>query len=197
MDFDTDVQASIADAALAASASAEMQAPRLPDVLRDGLDVVFVGMAAGAESTARGIYYAKNGNSFWDALRQAELTPARFAKEQFLRLPEVNIGLTDLSKTAYGMDRDVVVTQEDLDEFDAKIRASAPRAIAFTGKAPAARWLHRRTSTLRYGRQPRRDVDLCEVFVLTSPSAAARRYWSLTPWYELADWLRTTAPWRF
>ena len=197
MEFDIDVRASIADAGLSASASAETRETCLDDVLRDGLDVVFVGMAAGAESTARGIYYAKNGNSFWDALRQSELIPARFAKEQFQRLPEINIGLTDLSKTAFGMDRNVVVTQKDLDEFDAKMRSSAPRAIAFTGKAPAARWLHRRTSALRYGRQPRREIDICEVFILTSPSAAARRYWSLEPWYELADWLRTTAPWRF
>jgi hypothetical protein len=35
------------------------------------------------------------------------------------------------------------------------------------------------------------------VFVLCSPSSAARRYWRLDSWHELADWLRATRPRRF
>ena len=37
-------------------------APRLPDVLRDNLDVVFVGTAAGRRSAELGVYYAHSGN---------------------------------------------------------------------------------------------------------------------------------------
>ena len=44
---------------------------------------------------------------------------------------------------------------------------------------------------------PEAPPDFCDVFVLPSPSAAARRYWKVEPWQELADWLRATAPWRF
>jgi TDG/mug DNA glycosylase family protein len=69
--------------------------------------------------------------------------------------------------------------------------------VAFTGKKAASMWLHRRTDRIAYGRQKRRPEVPFEVFVLPSPSAAARRYWQLEPWHQLADWLRATRPWRF
>ena len=72
----------------------------------------------------------------------------------------------------------------------------AHRQIASIGRhqqRPRA-WLHR---PRRYGQQKRRASDYCEVFVLTSPSSAARRYWKIDPWRDLADWLRATRPWRF
>ncbi len=67
-----------------------------------------------------------------------------------------------------------------------------PRAIAFTSKKAASLWLRRRTDRIAYGRQKRRPADFCEVFVLPSPSSAARRYWKIEPWRDLADWLRAT-----
>jgi TDG/mug DNA glycosylase family protein len=167
----------------------------LPDVLADNLDVVFVGTAAGRRSSARGIYYAGAGNRFWPTLRQIELIPPRFAARDFAELMSIGIGFTDLCKTGCGMDRDVVVTPADIAVSDAKLRACQPRALAFTGKKAASLWLRRRTDRISYGRQKR--PDFCEVFVLPSPSAAARRYWKVEPWQELADWLRATAPWRF
>lgn len=169
----------------------------LPDVLADNLDVVFVGTAAGRRSLARGIYYAGAGNRFWPTLRQVDLIPPRFAPRDFAMLESIGIGFTDLSKTSCGMDRDVVVTPADIAVFDAKLHASKPRAIAFTGKKAAGLWLRRRTDRIRYGRQKRRPADFCDVFVLPSPSAAARRYWKIEPWQELVGWLRATAPWRF
>ena len=162
----------------------------LPDVLRDRLDVIFVGTAAGPISAMLGIYYANRGNSFWHALQQVGLIPLRFAKEDFRQLPKFGIGLTDLSKTACGADKHIVVTQKDIDDFNKKMRTCRPRVIAFTGKKAASLWLRRRTDRLRYGLQKSRASECYDVFVLTSPSAAARRWWSLEPWHELADWLR-------
>lgn len=112
-------------------------------------------------------------------------------------LISIGIGFTDLSKTGCGMDRDVIVTPPDVAVIDAKLRACQPRAIAFTGKMAASLWLRRRTDRIHYGQQKRRPPDFCDVFVLPSPSAAARGFWKVEPWQELADWLRFTAPWRF
>ena len=70
------------------------------------------------------------------------------------------------------------------------------RAVDFTGKKAASLWLKRRSDRIRYGGQRQRD-NLPQVFVLCSPSGAARRYWRLDSWHELADWLRATRPWRF
>jgi TDG/mug DNA glycosylase family protein len=173
------------------------EAPRLPDLLRDNLDVVFVGTAAGRRSAADGIYYANRGNYFWPTLWQVGLTPRRFVPQDFAKLQGVGIGFTDLCKSGCGMDRDVVVTPADVAAFDAKMRQHQPRAIAFTSKKAASLWLRRRTDRVRYGQQKRRASDDWEVFVLTSPSSAARRYWKIDPWRDLADWLRATRPWRF
>jgi TDG/mug DNA glycosylase family protein len=170
---------------------------RLPDVLRDNLDVVFVGTAAGRRSADLGIYYAHGGNYFWPTLWQIGLTPRRFTPQDFAKLQNLGIGFTDLSKSGCGMDTDVVITRADLAAFDDKLRAHTPRAIAFTSKKAASLWLRRRTDRIRYGQQKRRANDVCEVFVLPSPSAAARRWWSIAPWHGLADWLRATKPWRF
>jgi len=171
--------------------------PRLPDVLRDNLDVIFVGTAAGRRSAELGIYYAHSGNYFWRTLWQLGLTPRRFAPRDFAKLRDVGIGFTDLSKSACGMDHYIAPGEFDITAFDAKIRQLQPRAIAFTSKKAASLWLRRRTDRIACGRQKRRSIDTCEVFVLPSPSAAARRYWKIEPWRDLADWLRATKPWRF
>ena len=172
-------------------------APRLPDVLRDNLDVIFVGTAAGRRSSAEGVYYANRGNYFWPTLWQVGLTPRRFLPQDFAKLQGVGIGFTDLCKSGSGMDRDIVITSAEVAAFDDKMRQHQPRAIAFTSKKAASLWLRRRTDRVRYGHQKRRATDYCEVFVLPSPSSAARRYWKIEPWRDLADWLRATKPWRF
>ncbi len=195
--MDLDIEVHVAAPPLPAPPCENEVAHRLPDVLRDNLDVVFVGTAAGWRSAERGIYYANPGNNFWPALRQVELVPARFDMMSFARLPMLGIGLTDLSKSACGMDVDVVVTRDELSAFTAKMREHTPRAIAFTSKKAASLWLRRRGDRIRYGRQRQRASDFCEVFVLPSPSPAARRYWNIAPWHELSDWLRATKPWRF
>ena len=95
------------------------------------------------------------------------------------------------------MDHDIAPGDFDVAAFNAKMRQLQPRAIAFTSKKAASLWLRRRTDRIAYGRQKRRSADFCEVFVLPSPSSAARRYWKIEPWRDLADWLRATKPWRF
>jgi TDG/mug DNA glycosylase family protein len=170
----------------------------LPDVLDDGLDVVFVGTAAGRRSAAAGAYYAHPGNAFWRTLADIGLTPRRYAPRDFARLRDVGIGFTDLAKSTYGMDRELTAADFDVAAFDAKMRLYRPRAIAFTSKKAASLWLRRRSDRIAYGRQRLRGRgEFPEVFVLSSPSAAARRYWRVNAWRDLADWLRATQPWRF
>lgn len=195
--MDLDVEVHVAPALLLAPPREIEPVYRLPDALRDNLDVIFVGTAAGRRSAELGIYYANGGNLFWPTLMQIGLAPRRFTKHDFDKLQNLGIGFTDLSKPGAGMDADVVVTRADLEAFTQKMREHTPRAIAFTSKKAASLWLRRRTDRIRYGQQKRRASDICEVFVLPSPSSAARRYWNLAPWHELSDWLRATKPWRF
>ena len=52
-------------------------APTLPDYLRPGLDLVFVGINPGAYSASVGKYFATPQNRFWSALNRSGLTDGR------------------------------------------------------------------------------------------------------------------------
>ena len=163
---------------------------RLPDLLAANLRVIFVGTAAGKRSAKRG-HYAGRGNRFWRTLHEIGLTPRLFEPEDDGDLPKLGIGLTDMSKLGCGMDRDVKGHEFDPRQFEENVRRYRPRTIAFTSKKAASIWLGKgSTRAIPYGRQPERPADFPEVFVLPSPSGAARSYWSIAPWQELSDWLK-------
>lgn len=172
------------------SSSVALPQERLPDRLRAGLDVVFVGTAAGRYSAAVGAYYARPGNRFWETLRKVGLTPRRYEPREFGELLPLGIGFTDMSKIGVGMDRDVMADQYDVAGFEAKMRHYKPRSVAFTSKKAASVWLQIPTGRIMLGRQADRQPSLPQVFVLSSPSGAAGRHWTVKPWQELAEWVR-------
>jgi double-stranded uracil-DNA glycosylase len=163
--------------------------PILPDVLRPGLRVVFCGTAPGAASARAGAYYAGPGNRFWTTLHEVGLTPVLLAPAEFARLPEFGIGLTDISKTASGSDLEVGRRGFDPARLEAAIAAASPAHLAFNGKNAARGALGR---PVDYGRQPER-LGGASVWVLPSTSGAARRYWDIEPWRELAQAARPAA----
>lgn len=165
---------------------------KLPDQLREGLDLVFVGTAAGHRSAAEGAYYAHPGNRFWRTLYEVGLTPRLFAPHEFPKLAAFGIGFTDMSKVGSGMDHEIAPEHFDRTLFETKMRRFRPRVIAFTSKKAASVWLGQPTGKIALGRQVRTLPDFPEVFVLCSPSGAATSYWDIRPWRELADWLGRT-----
>ena len=169
-----------------------MERYKLADLLAPSLRVIFVGTAAGKRSAELGHYYAGRGNRFWWTLYEVGLTPRLFEPEDDGDLPKLGIGLTDMSKLGAGMDHQVATHEFDPKQFEDNVRHHCPRAIAFTSKKAASIWLGKDTTrTIAYGHQPPTAHDFPEVFVLPSPSGAARSYWSLAPWQEMADWVRT------
>ena len=89
------------------------------------------------------------------------------------------------------MDYQVATHEFDPEQFEANVRRYSPRAIAFTSKKAAGIWLGRATRTIAYGQQPPTAPAFPEVFILPSPSGAARSHWSTKPWQELAGWLKS------
>lgn len=125
-------------------------------------------------------------------MREIGLTPRCFEPGEFSDLLALGIGLTDMSKLGVGMDRDVKAHEFDPKQFEDNVRRHRPRSIAFTSKKAASIWLGRSaTREISYGRLPEHPTDFPEVFVLPSPSGAARSHWSIAPWQELADWLKS------
>lgn len=166
----------------------------LPDVLQDGLRVVFCGTAAGTESARRGAYYAGRGNKFWTVLHDTKLTPCTLRPEEFDRLREYGIGLTDVSKTASGMDHELPANAFDPARLREVIARCAPLAVAFNGKSAARIALGvSNGATLGYGRASDSLAGV-PTWILPSTSGANARYWDSAPWHELARSLPPTTP---
>jgi TDG/mug DNA glycosylase family protein len=154
----------------------------LPDMLRPGLRVVFCGTAAGTASARAGAYYVGPGNAFWATLHSTGLTPVQLLPAEFERLSGLGIGLTDVCKVLFGSDREVGTGEFDVAGLEARIAAIEPVNLAFNGKNAARAALDRNVD---YGLQPER-IGGAAVWVLPSTSGAARRYWRVEPWWELA-----------
>jgi TDG/mug DNA glycosylase family protein len=159
-----------------------LPAPILPDVLAPGLRVVFCGTAPGTASARAGAYYAGPGNRFWATLHEIGLTPVLLQPAEFARLAEFGIGLTDISKTASGSDREVGRRGFDRERLGTAIAVVGPAHLAFNGKNAARGALGH---AVDYGLQPER-IGGATVWVLPSTSGAARAFWDVQPWRDLA-----------
>jgi TDG/mug DNA glycosylase family protein len=152
------------------------------DVLEPGLRVVFCGTAAGTASARAQAHYAGPGNAFWQALHLTGLTPVELVPAECERLPEYGIGLTDLRKMSHGPDAEVGVAEFDVAGLQERIAAAEPGYLAFNGKNAARGALER---DVAHGLQDE-QVGGAAIWVLPSTSGAARRFWKIEPWRELA-----------
>lgn len=160
-------------------------APILPDLLLPGLDLVLCGTAPSPASARRRAYYAGPGNRFWPILAETGLTPRQLAPEEYELLPEFGIGLTDIVKSASGVDADIPGDAYDAASLAQRIRAVRPRHVGFVGKNAAARFLGLASARLAYG-PAMAPADFPPIFVLPSTSGAARGAWDTQPWHALA-----------
>lgn len=157
----------------------------LPDLIRPGLRLVFCGTAPGTVSAQRGAYYAHPQNRFWRVLHEVKLTPRLFAPEEYPLLAELGIGLTDIAKQAFGMDRELprdALGGEAAEALRARIRAAAPRRLAFTSLTSGRRVMGAKAD---FGRQAEKIGDT-EVWILHSPSPTAGWNWDARHWRALA-----------
>jgi double-stranded uracil-DNA glycosylase len=152
------------------------------DLLRENLRVIFCGTAPSRASVAAGAYYAKPGNRFWRSLHDVGLTPRRFVPAEYPSLLELGFGLTDLCKLHSGTDAQLPKGAFDLPAFEAKLLRYAPRVVAFTSKNAAQAFLGK---PVAYGLQAHRGHGP-DIFVLTSPSGLATRFFDIRVWQDLA-----------
>lgn len=167
----------------------------LPDLIPDAPRLIFCGTAAGRASALRGHYYAGPGNRFWPMLAEIGLTPRLFRPEEDGLLAGLGLGLTDLAKDVAGMDHEIPEAAYSAARLEDIVTRFRPAGLAFTSRAAGRRALGLRPrQPLRPGRQPdaARWPGLA-VFVLPSPSGAARGHFSAQPWHQLADWVRDQA----
>ncbi|HUZ45480.1 MAG TPA: mismatch-specific DNA-glycosylase [Terriglobia bacterium] len=165
--------------------------PDLPDYLRAGLKIVFVGFNPGERSAAIGHYYAGRGNQFWNFLYESGLTPVRLAPEEDFRVLEFGLGLTDVvkrwSKSSGELNADDY--RSGVPSLKAKLMGAAPRAVAFNGKTAFERF---QGSRAELGPQPDR-LGNSRIFVLPSTSGrngSLSRSQKLEYFCRLRKWAR-------
>jgi TDG/mug DNA glycosylase family protein len=82
---------------------AELEAARsltIPDVIADGLRVLFSGINPGLWSAATGNHVARPGNRFWPTLHRSGFTPRRFLPEEQEQLLDLGLGITNVAPRA-------------------------------------------------------------------------------------------------
>jgi len=154
----------------------------VPDLLAPGLKLVFCGTAPSTISAREKAYYANPGNQFWRTLHRAGLTPRLFHPQEYPKLLELGIGLTDLCKTVSGNDDQLPTHAIDAGRVREKIRRYQPALVAFTSKHGASLFFGKKVD---FGLQSETLGDT-KFFALCSTSGRARRFWREELWTELA-----------
>jgi TDG/mug DNA glycosylase family protein len=185
----------------------------LPDYLRPGLDLIFIGINPGLYSVRRGHYFARTTSRFWPAFSRSKLSE-RVRRELAVdvltplhdsQLPRFGIGLTDVVKRPSANASEL--TPQDFATWIpvllTKLRRYKPRVACFHGltayrpfhafvfKSAATRKSSATRPILILGEQPE-TIGITRLFVVPNPSPANAHFTlaDQTEWYDrLAEFL--------
>ncbi|MEU3840228.1 G/U mismatch-specific DNA glycosylase [Streptomyces sp. NPDC028635] len=173
---------------------AELEAARdrpVPDVVADGLRVLFCGINPGLMSAATGHHFARPGNRFWPALHLSGFTPRLLKPAEQHELPEYGLGITNVvaRPTARADELSAEEYREGGRLLTAKVERLRPRWLAVVGiTAYRAAFADR---TARVGPQERTIGDT-RVWVLPNPSGL-NAHWTVATMAEEFARLRRAA----
>lgn len=166
-----------------------MEAAVLDDLLRDGLQLVVCGTAAGTKSAKLKQYYAGPGNKFWRTLFELSLTPRQLAPSEAGLLLDFGIGLTDLVKGQSGADSTLLFDGTGPESLREKVLMLQPRVLCFNGKRAAREFLG--TKAVAFGAQ-RERIGVTVLYVAPSTSGAANGSWDISYWRDVADRIKAS-----
>ncbi|MFC5723420.1 G/U mismatch-specific DNA glycosylase [Streptomyces gamaensis] len=117
---------------------AELRAARdrlVPDVVADGLRVLFCGINPGLMSAATGHHFARPGNRFWPVLHASGFTPRQLRPAEQEELLGYGLGITNVVARASA--RADEISAEEFREggriLTAKVERLRPRVLAVVG----------------------------------------------------------------
>jgi len=156
----------------------------LPDLLADGLDIVFVGINPSMFSVERGHYFARASNRFWPCISQSVLSlrarealgVATLGPEHDALLGRYGIGFTDLVKRPTPKASDLKPSElaAGVAELREKIERYRPRIACFHG-ITGYRYVHQilagPIAEIALGIQDVR-IGPTELFLVPNPSGA-------------------------
>ncbi len=152
----------------------------LTDYLKDGLDIVLVGLNPSQHSVRQGHYFANPRNRFWTAFNRAAILDHHVDVEEDHRLMEYGVGLTDVVKRpssqasalkAQDYRHWAPILREKLERYQ-------PLIVCFQGLMAYSRYLRYAEGIKiksRLGLQER-SIGRSAVFVVPNPSPANAQY---------------------
>ncbi|KAJ2773108.1 uracil DNA N-glycosylase Thp1, partial [Coemansia nantahalensis] len=111
--------------------------PPIPEVLRPGLDILFVGLNPGVVSGQKQLHFGNPQNYFWRGLSEAGLIPRPIAPEQgHLLWDEWNMSIANLVQRTTPSSTDLSWSEmcAAVPELRRKIRDNPPRIVCCVGK---------------------------------------------------------------
>lgn len=152
----------------------DLQACKLPDILDENLDMVFVGINPSLTAAYCGRYYAGPGNHFYKLLHESGLTPRLFKHDEDSKLLEYGIGLTNIVERPSRSSSDLKTSEikEGAKKVEEKLVAYKPKIAIFNGKGIYEVFSNKiGKSDFRFGLQP---VRIGNTAIWVVPSSSAR-----------------------
>jgi TDG/mug DNA glycosylase family protein len=147
----------------------------VPDVIRSGLDVLFVGINPGLYSGAVGHHFARPGNRFWKALHGSGFTQRILSPFEERALLNHGLGITNLVERATrGAEQlDAQELRDGAASAEKKVCQNQPRVVAFLGVGA-----YRVAFQVRDAAVGPQEGRICEsdVWVLPNPSGLNAHY---------------------
>ncbi|MEU6218580.1 G/U mismatch-specific DNA glycosylase [Streptomyces sp. NPDC047022] len=173
---------------------AELEAARdrlVPDVVADGLKVLFCGINPGLMTAATGHHFARPGNRFWPVLHLSGFTPRLMNPSEQSELPALGLGITNVVARATA--RADELTAEEYREggriLGAKVERLRPGWLAVVGVTAYRAAFGDRRAVI--GPQER-TIGSSHVWVLPNPSGL-NAHWTAATMAEEFRRLRQTA----
>ncbi|MFE4820033.1 G/U mismatch-specific DNA glycosylase [Streptomyces sp. NPDC056704] len=173
---------------------ADLEAARdrlVPDVVRDGLKVLFCGINPGLMTAATGHHFARPGNRFWPVLHRSGFTPRLMKPSEQGELPSYGLGITNVVARATAR-ADELSAQEYREGgrlLSAKVERLRPGWLAVVGVTAYRAAFEDRKAVI--GPQERTIGDT-RVWVLPNPSGL-NAHWTAATMAEEFGRLRVAA----
>ncbi len=147
---------------------------KVPDYIKPGLNILFVGFNPSIRSGQTGHHFANPSNRFWNILYRSGLTPRKYKPEEGHCLLDLGFGLTnivdrptraaaDINPTEYARGREMLKD---------KINKYRPRVVCYVGKGVYQAYSNKKL--ISWGLQPWQMVAGVDDFVAPSSSGLVR-----------------------
>lgn len=163
----------------------------MPDVVADGLQVLFCGINPGLMTAATGHHFARPGNRFWPVLHLSGFTPRLMKPSEQGELPSYGLGITNVVARATARADELTPTEyrEGGRLLSAKVERLRPDWLAVVGVTAYRAAFDDRRAVI--GPQER-TIGASRVWVLPNPSGL-NAHWTAATMAEEYGRLRVAA----